>query len=182
MFQRAFVAIVLFGVSSVVWAGSLDLNLSDDSVRFQYAAPFRNAEYNFGLLYNEDDDWVAHLGLLAHGVLDSRNSRLKASFGGKVYYADFNNEEALALGLGGRLSFFPRNLPVGFGGYIFYAPDIVTGLDAERFYDFGLHVEWEIMDTTSIYLGYRKVEMRVENTGRDVTIDDGGNIGLKINF
>jgi hypothetical protein len=169
-------------MSYMTWAGSLDINLSDDSVRVNYSAPFHSAEYDVGFLYNEDDDWVANLGLLAHGIQESSTSRLKASFGGKVYYADFNDEEALALGLGGRISYFPNNLPVGFGGYIFYATDVVTGLDAERFYDAGVHVEWEIMQTTSIYFGYRKVEMRLEKNGKDVKIDDGGHVGLKINF
>ena len=71
---------------------------------------------------------------------------------------------------------------VGVGAYGYYAPDIVTGVDAKRLWEAGARVELEVVRGTGyVYLGYRRMELRLDND-TDVTLDKGGHVGVRIAF
>lgn len=183
MFLRASVTVLIFGFSQWALADSVDINLSDDSVQLTYAATFRSAEITVGGLNNSDqDDWAAHVGLVSLGTKRSMKSRSEVGLGGRIYAASANDNDVLALALGGQFRWFPGDGIIGLGGQFFYAPDIVTGRDAERFWEASVRLEFEVVrQSSSIYLGYRKVETRLDN-GPDVTLDDGGHVGVYIRF
>ena len=168
-------------------ADSLDLNLSNDAVQFTYGRSYRAAEVAAGALWTEKENdsgtpWAAHLGLLASGEQESRGSRWQAGVGGRLYLAAAGSTDALALALGGRLRWSPGDALIGLGAYGFFAPDIVTGLDARRFWEAGAQVDLEVVrNTANVYVGYRKMEMRLGNDV-DVTLDKGGHVGLRIVF
>ena len=180
---RIFLAALTAGFSGAVAADSIDINLNDDSIQAIYASNWRTAELNFGLLTNTDtDDWAASMGLLALGEKQTGSSRMTGGLGGKLYLADVRNEDLLALGLGGEFRAFPGNGPFGFGGYLYYAPNVVTAMDGERFWEAGARVEFEMVrNSASLYLGYRKMRADLDS-GRDVTVDSGFNVGVKITF
>jgi hypothetical protein len=180
---RIFLAALAAGFSSAVAADSIDINLNDDSIQAIYASNWRTAEFNVGLLTNTDqDDWAASLGLLALGERQTGSSRTEGGLGGKIYLVDVANQDVLALGLGGQFRTFPNNGPIGFGGYLYYAPNVVTAMDGERFWEAGARVEFEMVKkTANIYLGYRKMRADLDN-GRDVTVDSGLHAGVKITF
>ena len=132
---RIFLAAVAAGFSVPVLADSLDINLNNDSVQAIYATDWRKAEFNAGFLSNGDqNDWVASMGLLASGEKQTGEMRTEAGLGGKVYVADVSNKDVLALGLGGQFSVHPNNMPIGFGGYLYYAPDVITFLYPNNFF------------------------------------------------
>ena len=168
-------------------ADSLDLNLRNDAVQFNYAYGYRAAEVTGGALWKEKDNgngtrWAAHLGLLASGHQENRASRWQAGIGGRLYFAEAGSSDTLALALGGQFRWSPVAAPIGIGAYGFFAPDIVTGLDAKRFWEAGARVELEaVRDTAYVYVGYRKMEMRLENDV-DVILDKGGHVGVRIVF
>jgi hypothetical protein len=180
---RIFLAALTAGFSGAVAADSIDINLNDDTIQAIYASNWRTAEMNFGLLTNTDtDDWAASVGLLALGEKQTGSSRMEGGLGGKIYLADVRNEDVLALGLGGEFRAFPNNGPIGFGGYLYYAPSVVTAMDGERFWEAGARVEFEMVKkTANIYLGYRKMRADLDN-GRDITVDSGLHAGVKITF
>lgn len=182
MYLRMFVVVFAALFSELALADSVDINLSNDDIQVTYGNSFRSAELTAGALYNEDDDWAVHVGLVALGEKRGRSSRSDAGLGGRLYYASAGDNDAVALGLGGQFRWFPGNGAIGLGAYAFYAPDIVTGADAERFWDAGVRVEIEVVRrTASVYLGYSKVEMRLED-GPDVTVNKGGHVGLSLKF
>ena len=122
------------------------------------------------------------MGLLALGEQLSGGTRTEGGLGGKLYLADVRNKDVLALGLGGQFRVFPNNGPIGFGGYAYYAPDIVTAMDGKKFFEWGARVEFEMVKkTANIYLGYRKVRADLDNNSR-VTVDSGGHVGVRISF
>ena len=168
-------------------ADSLDLNLRNDAVQFSYGYGDRAAEVTAGALWKEKENgagtrWAAHLGLLASGERESRASRWQAGLGGRLYFAEAGSRDTLALALGGQVRWSPGDTPIGVGAYGFFAPDVVTGLDAKRFFEAGARVELEaVKNTAYVYLGYRKMEMRLENDA-DVTLDKGGHLGVRILF
>ncbi|MEK9133863.1 MAG: YfaZ family outer membrane protein [Pseudomonadota bacterium] len=180
---RIFLAAVAAGFSAPVLADSLDINLNNDSVQAIYATDWRKAEFNAGFLSNSDqNDWVASMGLLASGEKQTSEMRTEAGLGGKVYVADVSNKDVLALGLGGQFSVHPNNVPVGFGGYLYYAPDVITFMDGKKFWEWGVRAEFEVVKkTANIYVGYRKVRADLDNN-TNVTVDSGGHVGVKISF
>ncbi len=180
---RLFVLIVFMGFGAAARADSLDINLNDDTVEAAYGTYFRTADLSFGVLYNENrEDWVAHAGLLAIGIRESRDTRSYAGLGGKLYYASVRDKDVLALGLGGLLRWFPGNGPVGLGASLFYAPNVVTAIDGEKFWEFVARVEFEVVKgTASLYLGYRKIRAELD-TGAKVDVDDDPHLGIRISF
>jgi hypothetical protein len=187
MLLRTFVAVSFMLSSHVVLADSLDLNLSDRSVQFVYGRSIRSAQMTAGALYvekgnNLDIHRAAHLGLIASAERRGSTSRSEVGLGGRVYFASAGSSDAAALALGGEFRWFPGEGLVSIGGYGYYAPDIVAGIDAKGLWEAGARVELEVVrGTANVYLGYRKMEMRLENNV-DVTVDKGGHVGLRIVF
>ena len=183
MYRRTSIAVLLLFFSQGSLADSFDINVSDDSVEMTYAHAFRSAEASFGALYNDDqDDWLAEVGLVSLGSKQSAQSRSDVGLGGRIYAASASDNDVLALALGGQFTWFPGNGIIGVGGYFFYAPDILTGGDSENFWDAAVRLEFEVIrQSATVYLGYRKIETRLDN-GPDVTLDKGANIGLRIRF
>ncbi len=180
---RIILAALAAGFSGAVSADSIDINLNNDSLQAIYATNWRAAEFNMGLLSNTDqDDWAASMGLLALGEKQTGATRIEGGFGGKIYLADVANQDVLALGLGGQFRTFPNNGPIGLSGFLYYAPDIVTAMDGEKFWELGARVEFEMVKKgANIYLGYRKVRADLDD-GRNITVDSGFHAGIKITF
>jgi hypothetical protein len=187
MLLRTLVVVPVLLVAQSALADSLDLNLRSDAVQFTYGRSYRAAEVAAGALWKEKENdsstgWAAHLGFLASGEQESRQSRWQAGVGGRLYFARVGSTDALGLALGGRLRWSPGDAPIGLGAYGFFAPDILTGLDARRFWEAGAQVELEVVrNTANVYVGYRKMDMRLEN-GVDMTLGTGGHVGLRIVF
>jgi YfaZ precursor len=176
-------ALLAMALSGPALADSIDINLNSDSIQAEYASYWRTADFTLGLLSNRDTkDWVASAGLLARGAKQTAGSRTEVGLGGKVYVVSVGHDDIEALGLGGAVRVFPGNGPIGIGGYAFYAPDIVTGGDGKRFWETGVHLDFEVIrDTADIYIGYRKLRAEL-NDGSHVTADKGGYVGVRISF
>lgn len=180
---RILLAALTLGMSGAAAADSIDINLNDDAIQAIYATNWRTAEFNVGFLTNSDkDNWAASMGLLALGQKQTGSSRVEGGLGGKLYYADVADQNVLALGLGGQFRVFPGNGPIGLGGYLYYAPDVVTGMDGKHFWEAGARAEFEMVrNSASLYVGYRKMRADLD-IGRDVTVDSGWHAGVKIIF
>ncbi len=183
MHPRIFLSALAAVFSGAAMADSIDIHVSDDSVRAIYATGWRTAEFDAGLLRNSDkDSWVASVGLLAMGDQPSRRARTEVGVGGKIYLVSVGSHDVLALGLGGAVTVFPNDGPIGVGGYAFYAPDAVTGGDGEEFWEAGVRLNFTVVqNTANVYIGYGKVRIELER-GPHVTVDSGGHVGLRINF
>lgn len=172
------------GANTAAVAASLDLNLNNDVVEGSYNSDPTTYQYRFGALYDDrHSDWLGHAGFVALGEHSSPQFRSNIGIGGRVYGGSPGPFHLLAVPLGGQFIFYPGNSPVGFGGYVYYAPNVLTGLDATRFYDLGARVEFEVIKpTVLLYIGYRKVEARFKSGGGTSTIDEGGHVGLQVRF
>lgn len=171
------------GLNGAALADAINLNLNNDSIQAAYTSYWRTADFSLGLLSNRDThDWVASAGLIARGTREGPKARTEAGVGGKVYVVSVGDSDIEALGLGGEVRVFPGNGPIGVGGYVYYAPDIVTGGDGKKFWETGVHVDFEVVrDTADIYVGYRKLRAELVDNSR-VTVDSGGHVGVRINF
>ena len=180
--MRWIVFAVLAAASFSAVAGAVDINLSNDTIEARYDNPVGAADWTFGGLYNRDEkNYAFNIGLLATGDTGAGNSRIEGGLGGKVYTVRVADSDVAALALGGQVRWFPGNRSFGFGGYIFYAPKVVTVLDGEGFYDAGIRAEVEVIRNSSVYVGYRWMRASLENNTTPY-VDKGGFIGLMVKF
>jgi hypothetical protein len=180
--MRLIVFALLAAASFSAAAGSVDLNLSSDTIEAKFYANAGAADWTFGGLYNRDTrDRALNVGLLAVGETAVAGSRIEGGLGGKLYGVSVGNSEALALALGLQARWFPGNGSFAIGGYGFYAPRVVTVLDGERFYDIGVRAEVEVIRNSFLYIGYRQVQVELDNNTK-VNVDKGGFVGMQVKF
>jgi hypothetical protein len=186
MQSRSILAVAVLGIglgaTSPASADSVDIALSSDAIGVAYGTNLRSAELVFGGLVNRDThDKYASVGLLAHGE-GSGNERIEVGVGGKLYGVSSDDQDLFALGLGGKVRWFPANGPIAIGAYAFLAPRVVTAGDGKQFWDAGVHVDWEVVKrTATVFVGYRKVRAEFDND-RKVDIDKGAMAGVTLFF
>jgi len=96
--MRWIVFAVLALASVAATAGTLDINLSNDTIEAKYDNPFGAADWTFGGLYNRDDkNYLFDIGLLAAGEGNAGKSRVSGGLGGKVYAIHVAGSDVAAL-------------------------------------------------------------------------------------
>ena len=181
--------LLLVTTASPLYAQSFDINVSDDSAQVKYGSLIGGSNYGrtelgFGFLYNEDDNYLAEISLQVVDEAGSKSPGLQIGVGPKLYGAHIDNHDAdaIAVGLGGQLLYKPPSLPrliLSLAGY--YAPGIITFQDADHMYEAEARVGYEILPTVNLYLGYRSIELDLDEGGNK-KVDDGGLFGMMFRF
>ena len=180
--MRWIVFAVLAAASFSAVAGTIDINLSNDTVEAKYDSAAGAADWTFGALYNRDEkNYSFNVGLLAAGDKDIGGSRIEGGVGGKIYAVRVAESDVTALALGGQVRWFPNNGSFAIGGYAFYAPKVVTFIDGQNFYDTGIRGEVEVIKNSFVYIGYRWTRAELDN-GTSPYVDKGGFVGLQMKF
>ena len=175
-----FAALALASLTAA--AGTLDVNLSNDTLEAKFDQPVGAATWTFGGMYNRDDkNYLLDIGLLAAGDGAVGNSRFSGGLGGKIYTVHVGDSNVGALALGGELRWFPGNGPFALGGYAWFAPNVVTFIDGKDFYDTGLRAEVEVFRNSFAYIGYRWTRAKLED-GSQPYVDRGGFLGIMVKF
>ena len=192
MLLRHILAISIFSISSSALADALDINLSNDAAQFQYIASMGHvgqgkSEVHMGFLYNNSNNVLGDVGLL---VENNGGNAAIASFGVgvKVVAGTIAKKNTVALALGGQVRLTPTDdKKFGIIGQIYFAPDVVTFGDADRYVETGVRMEYEIMPQAAAYLGYRKIKFNVNvlpspapTEGK--VVDEGVHVGVRIAF
>lgn len=187
---RAVGLFLLGAVSTVASADNIDINLRDEAIRASYSMELKDRGYaglsaEAGLLYSEDkkklDDTLYHIGLHVSGENWSQSGTFDISLGGRLYYASPGDADLAALGVGGAIRFSPAHR-FGIGAHLYYAPDITSFMDAKRFQETGIRVDYQILPQAFVYVGYRQIEVDIEDGPKDVELDDDAHIGFKMLF
>lgn len=179
--------ICLFSIAALqAKADGLDINLNDDSGRLTYIFDVGDAEIPVSALNGNDEEngryWVVSGGLGVSGDEFFGDTLMAGSLGVNAYTVDTEEFEIIALGLGGMIGFYPNNSKFGFhfGGY--YSPAFVTGLDGENFWEARFRADFKMFDNARIYVGYREIRAKLEDSGEQETIDKGAHGGLELSF
>ena len=186
---RLILIVLLSIVSSNLHARSIDINLSDNAAQFKYstlvgATNYGRTEMEAGFLFNEDDNILGELSLLVIDEAGSKTPGLELGVGPKLWFGDSDKPDVQisGIGLGGQLRYKNMNVPrVVYGASLFFAPSIVSFMDAEQILEYDVRVEYELLPTANVYLGYRNIEADVKNR-KDVEIDESVIIGLRFKF
>lgn len=188
---RTVMAAALLGLTATATANaaSLDVGLSNDAARFEYNRGFSGAGLDhatatFALTYDNDSDWLGTAGVEVFGGAAAPGSGLHAGAGVTAFagHADAANKEMLGLGLGGRLRYvFPQANRFAVTGRVFAAPRITSFLDSEGYSDWSLQVEYELLHSARVFVGYREITADLKNA-KNVSIDKSTYVGLNITF
>lgn len=164
--------------SSIVMANEATIRVSDDAVSF-YLDPAASAtnSVQLGFLYNDDADAILLSGgLFANGQRDRFSGRL----GGKLYYADLDDDSGYGIALGGDFNYTITPMLSLHAG-LFYGPDSLTFSDLEGYEEWYFRVNYKVFDTASIGAGYGSLEIE-DDDDRDVEVDDGVFIEMRLTF
>lgn len=183
-------ALTVLTFSSAARADALDINLSNEVAQFQYIAPMGNmgqgkSEGHAGLLFNNKDNLQVEAGVM---VSNEGNSPAFASLGVglKGVAAKIEKNDAAALALGGQIRITPADdRKFAILGRLFFAPDIVTFGDAEKYVETLVRAEYNIMDNAAAYVGYRKITFDIDLPPAQVAeldLDEGVHVGVRIAF
>ncbi|MBI5451588.1 MAG: hypothetical protein HY940_09560 [Gammaproteobacteria bacterium] len=172
--------------STVLQAQAIDFNLGDKSMEFRYivdsGSRLGGTELDAGMLYTSDNDLLAMAGMLVMGDTGSGTPGLHAGIGFKMFGITSTPRDVAALAVGGQLHLAPVSLPrSGFFIRGYYAPDIVTFLDADSMRYLAIGAEYEIVAKGSVYVGYRNTEASLSGTGR-MKINDDIHVGMTMRF
>ena len=191
MFNKFIFILVALLISPWASADLLEIQLSNNSARFSYAAEVFGGEFGptdleIGGYFNEEDDTIAHVGLLVRN--DSLDNPLIIGIGTRYYYADIGNQpgqapaKASVITIGGELLYVPDAFNgFGVGFYAFVAPSVTTFQDADGFTEYGGIINYAITEQASFYIGYRRIEVEIENAS-DIEVDSSFIYGVKLRF
>lgn len=189
---RLFLIAALGLLAGTARAGSLDLNLGSDAFYGAYATAATNSGLEFDVSYlhheedNEPDRDIAGLGL--HLVDDAAQGEtpFRVGVGARLFYLDATVADGGALAIGGHLRYsIPQYNRFAIGGHAYFAPDVTSFGDAEKYVQFGITAEYEILRQANVYLGYRRAraEYNFGLAGSDeVTMDSGVHFGFRLFF
>jgi YfaZ precursor len=164
----------------------LQLDLNGDALRLSLAReiPARGLLLEGGVLHHQDNGDVLHLGLLVNGDAGARDASTEAGLGVRLAALDGDGQdrEGWAVAIGGQLRYalpqFDR-FTLGLSGW--YAPDILSGGDAEAYTDVTGRLGYAITRQAEVYVGARYVRGEYEK-GPDAYFDTGLHIGIGLRF
>ncbi len=179
-FKAVFAAAVDFRVGSEM----AELSFLTQSSSFGYGG----ADIGFGLLINEDNDFVGNASILVSGTSSGDVKALHFGVGAKAYVGTLDgpkgdlNIDGGAVAIGGGLRYvFSSSMPVALLGEVYFAPEVISIADFEGLLEYRLAVELEITPSARAYIGYRKLEVSF-NDNVDYDVDDAAHIGVRFEF
>jgi hypothetical protein len=179
-----FSGLLLSASMQAVAGGSLDLSLSNDTARLEYDATKVGSGLHVtgSIQHHEDDGDLLALGM---HVVDVRNpnSPLYIGVGGKLFGFKNDDLDGVALGVGGFLSYqIPRLPGLSTAGYFYYAPKVVAFGDTENLMDADVRIQYSLIPTARVYVGYRYSKFEIEDVKEKFVLDEGFHLGLKVDF
>lgn len=182
---------ILALISNSASAEAIKAYLGSDVARFTYATEafgqqFGRLETEFGFLYTDrnggvrEDDFLAHLGLQVRG--ESLDAPLIASIGGRIYYGEASRFDISGIGLGGDVLLLPESWGgFGLGGFLYYAPNVVSFQDADSITEWGVFGSFQVTPQASILAGVMNIEADIDGGGT-AEITDEAFVGVEIRF
>lgn len=167
-------------------AANLELTLNDDVAQFLVTAPgdrwgMSNTEVGAGILFNEEDDLLGTLRLMSTNRI---SPSLRFGVGVQGYLGELDNydETASAVAIGGNVGLsLAAQVPLSLVLEGWIAPNILSFGDIEKTKEWSARIEAAISRQAAVFVGYRKLEMEVEDR-RDYELDDSANIGVRLGF
>lgn len=184
--RAAFVILAgLMPTLSPVAASELDVGLNSDAFRVGFGTPLNDSlRLGLGWLHDSSKGDVVHGDLQVTGEALPARQGLVAGLGGRFAWlkGDGSDQDGYAVGLGGSFRWqIPQYNRFSVSGELFWAPDLLSGGDAEDYRDAGLRLSYSVIRQADVFVGARYV--RAEYKRRpNVHFDTGMHAGLSLRF
>lgn len=193
MLRKVLLIAILLVPAKTIFAGALDFRLGSNMAELSYLSQvssfgYGGADIGFGALINEDDDIVASGYILVSGSNTGDVRGLHFGVGAKGYAGTLDgphnqlNADGGAIAIGARLRYvFSLSIPMAVLGEVYYAPDVTSISDFDGLQEYRLAAELEVTPSARAYIGYRKLEISLDNN-IDYEVDDAAHIGVRFEF
>ena len=171
-------------------ASGTDLSLSNESANIEVFGPMqaiieRGGLASIGFLYNDLDDVVGHLKLVAVGTQTNTRVPYQLAFGLKGYAGEISDPslDVGALAIGGSINVqypFGYN-PIDLNVEAFFTPGITTFGDTASVIEINTRLSIEIVPQAKAFVGYRLLEIEDENN-LNWELDDNVHFGIRLQF
>ncbi|HBA34442.1 MAG TPA: hypothetical protein DCZ12_09950 [Gammaproteobacteria bacterium] len=200
MFKRI-TSVVLFLAVSHVGATGLDISISDETAEVMFLTHtstlgltkraanadtqerIEGADIAFGAFFNSNNDYLAHAEVMVKSRPVSAEGSVQFGLGVRASYGELDVEDSLAnLSIGGEINlrpYFARKMTVG--GELFYSPLILSFMDSEELLEYAVDVKFELVPSSILYFGYRKVTVDTP-TISDLELEDNFHVGVRLTF
>ena len=166
-------------------ANNLDFNLGGNAVAVDYSASLTNTglEGSLGYIHHTSKVDIGSLGLGLVGNASPVGSPMIFKVGGKlVLISPKNGNNGTALALGANFHYvWPSYNRFAIGGEFYYAPNIVSFRNTDRYMEFGVRAGYSILRNAEVYVGYRHISAAFAGTG-NLTLDNTFMAGLSLTF
>lgn len=184
-----FLVTIFFAVAS--YAQTAAISLSENSALMRYSLlvggqSFGRSESGVSLVYNENGGYLFDASFQVVDEVGAKFPGFYVGIGGKLYGGAINSDQFSAVGLGTQLRysvFGMERVNIGFDGY--YAPSVVSWLDATSLWELAGRLGYELLPQAMIYIEYRQFAMTKENADgneQSFDIDAAGRFGIQVEF
>lgn len=185
MKARILSVLVMAGLAHTATASDFTLSLTDESAKAQFNTSVNRDELALGggYTYHEGGRHILNLDVHAKGRTALGNLPTTAGIGLRgVAFDDDDDLNGGALGIGGFAKVNLPNVPgLSLTGSLHYAPSILAFDDAEDMKNVELSVSYRVIRNAEVFAGYRFMDVDLD-PGKDLTLDEGGLIGISMFF
>ncbi len=172
---------------AAVQANGLELSLSDDIAEIGYigetdALGMGRGQVFGSVLFNNDDDIIGSVGLRS---INRVSPSLNAFVGVKGYAGKLDDidQEIGAIGIGAGVGVgLASQIPLQVVGSVHWAPSILSFADADGVQEFEVRLEGQLTPTAAAFIGYRWLEIELDDWRRDYEPADEVLFGVRLGF
>ena len=177
-------------VSNNANAAGLDLALSNESVNIEVFTPLNNfieqgAQLSAGLFYNDLDDAIGHVKLVAVGTQTNTRLPYRLSVGAKGFVGEVKEADvdagAIAIGGAIEIQYAGGYNPIDLTFEGFFTPGITTFGDTESIIEISARLSVEIVPQAKAFIGYRNFELE-DTSNITWELDDNIHFGIRLQF
>jgi hypothetical protein len=168
-------------------ANEFDMRISDDAIHgnFSIFKEDSNAQFGLGYFYKNDDETINIMNIDLHtkGQTAIANLPTTVGIGFSANLFKEGNFKGSAVGIGGSVRVnIPEAPGLSIETALHYAPSVLSFGDSDEFRRFRLQINYRIIESADISLGYRYINVGVEETNDNHTFESGAFLGLKLSF
>ena len=178
-----------FSISPSLQASDFEIGLSSETAQLTLRSDsslvgWGGSDLDFGLFYNEENDFVMQLEVLQSRQASSQNP-LTLGVGVKAYAGriDATDENIFGLGLGVDIRYtFADTMPISIYFRGFVAPKITSFSDTAGIDDYVLGAQLEVLPQTTAFIGIRHLEVDSKDLNHYRLDDDKLHVGVRLTF
>jgi hypothetical protein len=185
----------LFASALLMAESGVGININDEDVEVEATLDSRNLaalqtsstiyEGDFNFLNVNSDRQLIGAGVGATNALEGVEG-VELTFGAKFIWAEVGDEDFTSLPLMAKIRYnFPPLMynvpPVAVEAKVLYAPNALSFGDAEKYSEYRISADIEMIENVNIYAGYRNIYAEYKNVSREL-FDNSFYAGLKVTY